>query len=554
MVASRRAKLLLGTALAAMTAGQVLRAEQAMRLGALKPSPAATAGRDLRTYAELRALAAEQPSGLSLQRFERDANCDASTNSKSEAILQLAKCQLTPTPAPTPEPSPTPTPTPAPDPVVDPAPTPAPDPVPTPDSGGGTPPAPTPTPDPAPTPTPNPDGSAGGETPAPTPTPTPNPQPAPEKPKFAYNPPGDLLEKDKTRGRKADRFVYLPNIIYPLKLGAGNYPHMNSQIWGYGGGGWGGKGAAGGSESDRRNYDAMQQRDNYCEVRGWTMPLCPSGVGHQGQDIRPPSYKDKYWEAVAVVDGMITNVTSNTTVQLKGDDGTDYYYLHMHSSTITVKTGAKVRQGQVLGKVSKIMNGSPSTSLHLHFQARQRIKAGDKTLSVYVPVFTSLVASLRKDKGLDPGIASDGTLNVDPEFEIGAAPVPAPEPTPEPTPAPEPAPIPTPEPAPAPTPEPTPTPAPAPEPAPTPVPEPTPTPAPAPEPAPAPTPEPAPTPAPAPEPAPAPTPEPAPAPEPDQSWWGYIKDKAWSAKETAKDAAGVAKDKVVGWWDNWWKK
>ncbi len=498
----------------------------------LAPSHASSplAGRDLRTYALVQSLATGlQAPSPSTHRFAPPSSRPClpahANGSASDPTLLLAKCELTP--------APTPDPVPAPGPVVDPVPTPSPDPAPTPppdDTAGGTP--PTPSPDPQPTPTPAPD-----------PAPAPGPTPAPAKPGFAYYTPGDLYEKDKTRGRQADRRVYLPNIVYPLKLGDGHYPHMNSQIWGYGGGGWGGKGAKGGSESDRRNFDPMTQRDNYCEVRGWAMPLCPAGNGHQGQDIRPPSYKDKFWDAVAVVDGTITNVTSNTTVQLKGNDGTDYYYLHMHPSTITVKAGNAVKQGQSLGKVSKIMNGKPSTSLHLHFQARQRIKAGDKTLSVYVPVFTSLVAALRRDKGLEAGITADGTLAVDPAFELGAAPpqpeptpAPAPEPTPAPTPeppAPAPGPAPTPEP-PAPAPEPVPEP-PAPEPAPAPVPEP-----PAPEP-PAPAPEPAPTPAPEPPPAPAPeppAPAPAPAPGPDapKSWWDTLKDT------------------VGGWWTYWWPK
>jgi murein DD-endopeptidase MepM/ murein hydrolase activator NlpD len=364
---------------------------------------------------------------------------------------------------------------------------------------------------------------------------------------FAYYPPGDLLEKDKGRGR-ADRRVYAPDIVFPLKLGPGLFPHMNSQIWGYGGGGWNGKGAAGGSDSDPRNYDPMKQRDNYCEVRGWDMPLCPGGAGHQGQDIRPPSYKDNTWEVVAVADGTIVNVTSNTTVQLKTNDGTDYYYLHMHPRSITVKTGAKVKQGQVLGKVSKYMGGKPATSLHLHLNVRQRIKVGDKTLQVYVPVFTSMIAALRRAKGLDAGIDADGNLIVDPVVEIGATappaptptptpqPTPQPTPTPAPTPAPEPAPVPAPAPEPTPQPEPTPAPEPAPEPEPAPQPEPAPVPpqpepTPTPAPTPAPQPEPAPAPAPTPQPAPQPEPQPAPAPAPqEQGWWDWIKGK----------------------WNNWW--
>jgi murein DD-endopeptidase MepM/ murein hydrolase activator NlpD len=271
------------------------------------------------------------------------------------------------------------------------------------------------------------------------------------------------------------------------------------------------------------------------------MPLCPSGAGHQGQDIRPPTYKDNTWEAVAVTDGIISNVTSNTTVQLKAADGTDYFYLHMHPKSIGVKTGQKVKQGDVLGRVSKYMGGTPSTSLHLHFNVRQRIKVGSQTLQVYVPTFTSLIAALRRDKGLDPGIDAGGNLIVDPVFEIAGAAPPSPPPSPPaPQPSPPPAPPPAPAPAPAPTPAPAP-PAPAPEPAPVPAPAPPepapPAPAPAPEPAPPepapapePSPPPAPAPTPAPEPAPAPSPPPAPAPE-QQGWWQWTKDTAsewWS--------------------------
>lgn len=454
------------------------------------------AGRDLATYALVQSLAGGPAAGLgtmrdSSRRDAPDGLCPG--RDASGGLVQLARCSLLP-----PEGTPTP---------------PAPE-EPTTGEGPTTPEQPT---------------TGGGTT------------TDPAKAGFAYHPPGDLFERDSGRGR-ADRYVYMRDIIFPLKLGDGLFPHMNSQIWGYGGGGWNGKGAAGGSENDPRNFDPMKQRDNYCEVRSWDMPLCPGGAGHQGQDIRPPSWKDNHWEAVAVADGQIVNVTTNTTVQLKANDGTDYYYLHMHPKSITVKTGAKVKQGQVLGKVSRYMGGKVATSLHLHLQVRQRVKVGDKTLQVYVPTFPSLIAALRRAKGLDPGIGADGNLLVDAGLEIGApppppappepAPEPTPAPVPEPTPAPEPEPVPAPEPAPptpepepAPAPQPEPTPAPQPEPAPTPAPEPAP--APEPEPAPAPQPEPQPTPQPTPEPTPAPTPAPAPEPQ-EQGWWDWIKSK-WNS-------------------------
>ncbi len=284
-----------------------------------------------------------------------------------------------------------------------------------------------------------------GNTPAPLPPIAANNDPATKPPvapteaapltgTMAYYPPGELVAQDKGRGRVGDRKVYLPGIVYPLKLAsgmeqspAGRHPHMNSQIWGYGGGGWNDRGAAGGTECDRRNYNPMLQRDNYCEVRGWDMPMCPAGQGHQGQDIRPPACDDDKWEAVAVVDGTITQVTSNTTVRLKGGDGSEYYYLHMHPDSITVEEGSVVKQGQVLGRVSNFMNGGRQTTQHLHFQVKQSISIGGSVQRVYVPVFSSLVAAYRRAKGLDPGVDDKGNLVADAAYEVGAKPADAPK-------------------------------------------------------------------------------------------------------------------------------
>ncbi len=388
----------------------------------------------------------------------------------------------------------------------------------------------------------------------PDPVVDPQPDPTPEEPDpgFAYHPPGDIFNPDhlpskyKREGRD-DRKVYLPNIVLPIKIGENEHIHMNSQIFGHGGGGWGGRGKAGGSESDPRNYDAKNQRDNFCEVRGHAMGLCPSGTGHQGQDIRPPSYKNNHYDAVAVADGKITYMSRWSTVRLKGDDGTTYEYLHLNPNTYKVRKNQRVKQGQVIGRVSRYMGNANGTSIHLHFNALQTIDLGNgKRRRFYVPVYSSLIAAYRKEKGLDAGIDENGNLIVDPKLEIGAqAPTPEPTPEPEPTPpTPEPEPTPpTPEPEPTPpTPEPEPTP-PTPEPEPTPpTPEPEPTP-PTPEPEPTPpTPEPEPTP-PTPEPEPTPpTPEPEPTPptpepEPEDEakpWW----KGAWDATRD--------------WWNSWW--
>jgi murein DD-endopeptidase MepM/ murein hydrolase activator NlpD len=246
-------------------------------------------------------------------------------------------------------------------------------------------------------------------------------------PGFAYHPPGALLPQDKGRGRVGDRRVYAPKMIFPVKLqpggerAPGKHAFMNSQIWNFGGWGYGKVKGPGGSECTASNFDPLLQRDNFCEVRGWDMPMCPSGQGHQGQDIRPPSCADNTWEVVAVVDGIITSVTRSTQVELKGDDGTLYEYLHMHPSSIKVQRGQRVKQGQSLGKISNYMGGKPATTRHLHFNIEQTITIDGDTDRVYVPPYTSLIAAYRRSKGLDPGIDSAGNLIVDPLLEIGAA-------------------------------------------------------------------------------------------------------------------------------------
>jgi murein DD-endopeptidase MepM/ murein hydrolase activator NlpD len=207
---------------------------------------------------------------------------------------------------------------------------------------------------------------------------------------FSYEPAGNLVA-GSGRGR-ADSVVYAPDIRFPMEIGPA---FANSQVWGVGG-----FSGPSGSQCDARNY-SYPWRDNYCETRDWDMPLCPAGVGHQGQDIRAPSCdKARYW-VVAVADGTITSVGSYS-VYLTDAAGTRYDYLHM--SDVQVKVADRVKRGDRVGKVSNEFGGA-ATTVHLHFNMRQNVQGLG---AVFVPPYTSLVKAYEEllnptiDAGLPP--------------------------------------------------------------------------------------------------------------------------------------------------------
>lgn len=209
---------------------------------------------------------------------------------------------------------------------------------------------------------------------------------------FSYRPPGELVS-GSGKGR-VDTKVYAPGIRFPIESAPA---FLNSQVWGNGGGS-----GPGGSQCDLVNF-SYPWRDNYCESRSWTMPLCPSGTGHQGQDIRAASCKAGVHRAVAVDDGTITNV-GTYSVYLTRADGTRFDYLHM--SGVAVKVGQKVTRGALMGYVSNQFGGTPTT-VHLHFNMQQNV-AG--TGVVYVPPYMSLIQSYQKLPGVLPADAGADAL------------------------------------------------------------------------------------------------------------------------------------------------
>jgi Peptidase family M23 len=201
---------------------------------------------------------------------------------------------------------------------------------------------------------------------------------------FTYNPPGQLVAGS---GEGAVDFnVYAPGMRFPIEVAPA---YANSQVWGNGG-----MNGPGGGQCDAVNY-SYPWFDNFCETRSWTTPMCPSGEGHQGQDIRPSTCdKDVHW-TVAADDGTITNI-GTYSLALTTSNGTRHNYLHMEPSSIVVSVGDTVQRGDRIGRVSNAFGGTPTT-IHLHYEIRQNISGiGDTP----VPPYISLVASYEELLGV----------------------------------------------------------------------------------------------------------------------------------------------------------
>ncbi|MBU4433739.1 MAG: M23 family peptidase, partial [Alphaproteobacteria bacterium] len=104
--------------------------------------------------------------------------------------------------------------------------------------------------------------------PSPGPPVQPAEPPAPSPASFEHNPPGQLPAGQGSG--YLDRTVWSPAMCWPL-MEAG---FANSQVYGAGGG----MGPAGHpSQCDSLNY-TLPWRDNFCEARSRTSPLCGSGT------------------------------------------------------------------------------------------------------------------------------------------------------------------------------------------------------------------------------------------------------------------------------------
>jgi murein DD-endopeptidase MepM/ murein hydrolase activator NlpD len=223
--------------------------------------------------------------------------------------------------------------------------------------------------------------SSSAEPPASSSVPPSSAAPAPAS-DFTFAPPGHL---EKSGVGVTDGHIWIAGMRFPIQAAKA---FANSQVNGHGG-----MGGPGGGQCDSANY-VYPWHDNFCETRGYTTVLCPTGKGHQGQDIRPNSCKAATYTAVAAEPGTITQISSYI-VYLTADSGRRYDYLHLQMNQLKVHVGQHVARGQALGLVSNNFGSTPTT-IHLHLEIKQAVTHNGTSVVTFIPLYSSLVDAYQR--------------------------------------------------------------------------------------------------------------------------------------------------------------
>jgi hypothetical protein len=174
------------------------------------------------------------------------------------------------------------------------------------------------------------------------------------------------------------------------------------------------------SESPNISYS---WRDNFCERRSFPVAQCPSGIGHQGQDIRPAGCKlvpgsercEQHGDILAVRDGMILRSPKQEAAYLfvnTANEHIRFRYLHMSPRKMdgdNLLSGRRVDEGEVIGEVGNFSMKAAGTSYHLHFD----IQVPTRTGWVFVNPYMTLVSAYERM------IGARGTELVDPIIAEG---------------------------------------------------------------------------------------------------------------------------------------
>jgi murein DD-endopeptidase MepM/ murein hydrolase activator NlpD len=241
-------------------------------------------------------------------------------------------------------------------------------------------------------------------------------RPAEQSADFTYHPSGDIIANSGTRkqGGRPDSAAY-SQIRFPLE----KFPaFVHSQ-----------------SFRNRRSADkpvdelaggntSYPWRDLFCEARSFNVGQCPSGFGHQGEDIRPapcPPVSEgeanhcdpKQQAVVAVRDGVVIRSPKQQAVTLQINSRTEHVrfrYMHMNPAMLDadgVLNGRSVDEGEKIGVVSNYLDHPNGTSLHLHFDVQVFTRDGWIWVSPYATLISAYERLIRRrGRVIGPEIAA----------------------------------------------------------------------------------------------------------------------------------------------------
>ena len=232
---------------------------------------------------------------------------------------------------------------------------------------------------------------------------------------FIYRPAGDIIAGSSSRKQHgtADPNVY-SQIRFPLEAPA----LVHSQWYGR---------SRGGDKSDPRAA-FHPWRDSFCEARSsFNVGQCPSGFGHQGQDLRPGACADagdglktcdpKQQPIFAVRDGVLIRTPGQqaATLQINGrNEHIRFRYMHMNPSSMDIDgvlNGRMVAEGEKIGVVSNFLDHPNGTSRHLHFDVQVFTRDGWIWVNPYVTLISAYERLIRgRGREVGPELAASPTV------------------------------------------------------------------------------------------------------------------------------------------------
>jgi hypothetical protein len=231
---------------------------------------------------------------------------------------------------------------------------------------------------------------------------------------FTYRPAGDIITRNgssKQNGR-AD-FTSYSQIRFPLEK-APAFAHSQSR--------------RGRKSSDKPDMlvggnTSYPWQDNFCEPRSYGVGQCPSGFGHQGQDIKPgaclahsegaESCNPRQQGVVAVRDGVVIRSPKQQAATLQVNTRTEHIrfrYMHMNPAVMDADgllNGRRVGEAEKIGVVSNYLDHPNGTTRHLHFDVQVFTRDGWLWVNPYVTLVASYEHLIRgRGREIGPEIST----------------------------------------------------------------------------------------------------------------------------------------------------